>query len=104
METVTRGERAYGTSTTHAPEQQSFQTERDKTVEYQQTSGYQAWRMKNNYGRKEKVENTFFRFKTNFGSQFLARLDANMKNEMTIKCQLLNKMLEIGIPISMRVA
>ncbi len=82
----------------------NLKTERDKTVEYQQNKGYQVWRVKNNYGRREKVENTFFRFKTAFGSQFLSRSNSNMQNEMTIKCQLLNKMLEIGRPISMHAA
>lgn len=80
-----------------------LKTERDKTVQYQKDKGYQAWRVKNNYGRQEKVENTFFRFKTNFGSQFLSRSDTNMTNEMIIKCQLLNKMFQIGKSVSMRV-
>jgi hypothetical protein len=48
------------------------------------------------------VENTFFRFKNAFGSKFLSRDEDNMENEMTIKCQLLNKMFEIGKPISVR--
>jgi len=52
----------------------------------------------------ESVENTFFRFKNSFGSKFLSRNEDNMKNEMTIKCQLLNKMFEIGKPKSMRIA
>jgi len=69
-------------------------------MSYQQTKGYQAWRVKNNYGRREKVENIFFRFKNTFGSKFLSRNDKNMKNELSIKCQLLNKMFEIGKPIS----
>ena len=33
----------------------------------QYKKGYHAWRVKNNYGRREKVENTFFRFKTSSG-------------------------------------
>ncbi|WP_342225729.1 hypothetical protein [Rickettsia endosymbiont of Urophora cardui] len=41
-------------------------TERDAAVIYQQNKGYQAWRVKNNYGRRERVENTFFRFKRVF--------------------------------------
>lgn len=82
----------------------NLETELDEAAAYQQEKGYQAWRVKNNYGRREKVENTFFRFKTNFGSQFLSRSDTNMKNEMTIKCQLLNKMFQIGKPLSTRVA
>lgn len=79
-------------------------TERQQSAEYQQTKGYHAWRSKNKYGRRELAENVFFRFKNSFGSKFLSRGDDNMKNEMTIKCQLLNKMFEIGKPISVRTA
>ena len=79
-------------------------TERQQSAEYQQKKGYHAWRSKNKYGRRELAENTFFRFKGSFGSKFLSRGDDNMKNEMTIKCQLLNKMFEIGKPISVRIA
>ena len=79
-------------------------TERQQNAAYQQTKGYNAWRNKNKYGRRELVENTFFRLKNSFGSKFLSRDEDNMKNEMIIKCQLLNKMFEIGKPISMRVA
>jgi transposase len=77
-------------------------TAREEAVDYQQTKGYQAWRVKNKYGRREKVENTFFRFKTSFGSQFLSRAEENMQQELIIKCKLLNRMVEIGMPISMR--
>ena len=79
-------------------------TERQQSAAYQQTKGYHAWRNKNKYGRRELVENTFFRFKNSFGNKFLSRDDDNMKNEMTIKCQLLNKMFKIGKPISVRIA
>jgi hypothetical protein len=81
-----------------------IKTTREEAVDYQQTKGYQAWRVKNDYGRREKVENTFFRYKKSFGSEFLSRNDENMKQETTIKCKLLNRMLEIGRPISVRVA
>lgn len=79
-------------------------TERQQSAEYQQTKGYHAWRSKNKYGRRELAENAFFRFKGSFGSKFLSRGDDNMKNEMTIKCQLLNKMFQIGKPFSVRIA
>jgi transposase len=81
-----------------------IKTTREEAVYYQQTKGYQAWRVKNKYGRRERVENTFFRFKKSFGSEFLSRNDKNMNQEMIIKCKLLNRMLEIGRPISMRAA
>jgi len=88
----------------HQLECKESSTAREKAVEYQQTNGYQAWRVKNNYGRREKVENTFFRFKTSFGCQFLSREEQNMANEMIIKCHLLNRMFEIGRPESVRAA
>jgi len=59
---------------------------------------------KNNYGRRELVENTFFRFKNSFGSNFLSRADKTMNTELKIKCHLLNKMLKIGRVKTMRVA
>jgi len=61
-------------------------TERQKQVFYQQEKGYHAWRIKNNYGRRELVENTFFRFKNSFGSHFLSREDKSMNTELKIKC------------------
>ena len=79
-------------------------TKRQQNVACQQTKGYQAWRNKNKYGRRELVENIFLRFKGSFGSQFLSRDNDNMNNKMTIKCQLLNKMFEIGKPTSVRIA
>lgn len=79
-----------------------LKTERDIEVEYRQNKGYQAWRVKKKYGRRERSENTFFRFKNSFGSRFLSRGIENMKNEITIKCRLLNKMFQIGKPISIR--
>ena len=89
-----------------APPEESgdSKSDRDIEVEYFNENGYEAWRVKNKYGRREKVENTFYRFKTSFGSKFLSKGETNMKNEMTIKCQLLNRMFEIGKPISVRVA
>ena len=77
-------------------------TERQKALSYQQEKGYHPWRVKNTYGRRERVENTFYRFKTSFGSQFLSRDEGNMKNELTIKCHLLNRMFKIGRPIAER--
>jgi transposase len=84
------------------PPPKKIKTERQKAVAYKKEKGYHAWRVENNYGRRERVENTFYRFKTSFGSQFQSRDENNMKNELTIKCHLLNKMLEIGMPISAR--
>ena len=83
------------------PPAKELLTERQEAAAYQQEKGYQAWRVKNKYGRRERVENTFYRYKTSFGSHFLSRDEENMKNELTIKCHLLNQMFKKGKPISM---
>eukprot|EP00924_Labyrinthula_sp_SR-Ha-C_P006344 snap_masked-scaffold_31-processed-gene-3.12-mRNA-1 protein AED:1.00 eAED:1.00 QI:0/0/0/0/1/1/2/0/162 len=83
---------------------QKAKTARQHSATYQQNKDHHAWRNKKKYGRRESVENTFFRFKNSFGSKFLSRNEDNMKNETTIKCLLLNKMLEIGKLKSMRIA
>jgi len=100
-------EKIYTGSTIRPPNNlaaKKAKTERQHSAAYQQNKGYHPWRNKNKYGRRESAENTFFRFKNSFGSKFLSRSEDNMKNEMTIKCQLLNKMFEIGKPKSMRIA
>ena len=71
-------------------------TDRDKAVKYMNEEGYHAWRVKNDYGRRERVENTIFRFKNTFGSKFASREERRQANENRIKCQLLNRMFEIG--------
>ena len=70
---------------------------------YQQNKGYHPWRNKNKYGRRESVEYTFFRFKNSFSSKFLSRNEDNLKNKMTTKFQLLNKMFKIDKPKSIRI-
>ncbi len=79
-------------------------TDRDEAVSYINEKGYQAWRVKNNYGRSERVENCFFRFKNVFGSKFASREEKRQINENRIKCQLLNQMFNIGRCISVLVA
>eukprot|EP00924_Labyrinthula_sp_SR-Ha-C_P011830 snap_masked-scaffold_88-processed-gene-0.10-mRNA-1 protein AED:1.00 eAED:1.00 QI:0/0/0/0/1/1/2/0/162 len=83
---------------------QKAKTEHQHSATYQQNKEYHAWRNKNKYDRRESVENTFFRFKNSFGRKFLSSNEDNMKNEMTIKCQLLKKMFEICRPKTMRIA
>lgn len=77
-------------------------TLRDKAVAYIQKKGYEAWYHKNNFGRRERVENTFYRIKTIFGRKLLSRNIPNQQAEEKIICFLLNKMTSLGMPNSIK--
>ena len=47
--------------------------QRNQTVSYINEKGIHAWKEKHNFGRRNRVENTFFRIKTIFGRSFLSR-------------------------------
>lgn len=79
-------------------------TLRDKAVAYIQKKGYEAWYHKNNFGRRERVENTFYRIKTIFGRKLLSRTLPNQEAEEKIICFLLNKMTHLGMPTSVKTA
>ena len=79
-------------------------TLRDKAVAYIQKKGYEAWYNKNDFGRRERVENTFYRIKSIFGRKLLFRNFANQQSEEKIICFLLNKMTQLGMPNSVKIA
>jgi hypothetical protein len=73
-------------------------TLRDQTIAYIKEKGYWAWYFKNNFGRRNKVENTFYRLKTIFGRKLLTRSWDNQNAETHLICCMLNKMTELGMP------
>lgn len=75
-------------------------SERNQTISYIKEKGIYAWKTKNNYGRRNRVENTFYRLKTIFGRQFSSRIWDNQEAESKIICDLLNKMTHLGMPIT----
>ena len=77
---------------------------RDQAVKYIQEKGYWAWYYKNNVGRRNRVENTFYRLKTIFGRKLHSRTIPNQDVESQFLCTMLNKMTELGMPKSVRIA
>ena len=73
-------------------------TLRDCTVDYIKKKGYWSWHTKTDYGRRNKIENTFYRLKTIFGRKILSRKWDNQDAETHLLCYLLNKMIELGMP------
>lgn len=58
------------------------------------------WKKLKGYHRRSLVETAFFRFKTILGSSLKSRKLINQKVENTIKCMILNKMTQLGMPAS----
>ena len=76
--------------------------QRNKTVQYIRDKGYHAWTNKNNFERRNRVENTFYRIKTIFGRQFMSRIWKNQDTESKLIATLLNQMTSLGMPKSVK--
>jgi transposase len=77
--------------------------ERNNTIAYVKEKGIQAWKKKHDYGRRNRVENTFFRLKTLFSRHLVSRTWNNQAKESIFLCTLLNKMNLVGMPRSVRI-
>jgi len=83
---------------------QEPKTPRDLNLNYIQNKGIHAWYTKNSYRRREKVENTFYRYKTIIGRRLMSRKWENQNAEMHLGCVILNQMTKLGMPHSVKVA
>ena len=78
--------------------------QRNKTVQCIRDRGYHAWVNKNNFGRRNRVENTFYRIKTIFGRQFMSRVWKNQEVESKLIATLLNQMTTLGMPKCVKIS
>ena len=62
--------------------------------------GRSDWRRLSGYYLQSYVENTFYRFKSIIGGRLISKHDEAQKREALMGCLILNKMLEIGRPVS----
>ncbi len=66
--------------------------------------GRSLWKKEIRYHRRSRVEAMMFRYKTIFGDRLTARKRWTQATEVSIKLDALNRMLELGMPKSYRVA
>ena len=78
--------------------------QRNNTVKYIKEKGYHAWANKNNFGRRNRVENTFYRIKTIFGRSFMSRIWENQEVEAKLIANLLNEMTNLGMPVTEKIS
>jgi hypothetical protein len=55
------------------------------------------------YGKRSLVETAMFRYKTLIGPTLRARTLASQKTEARVACSVINRMTQLGRPISQRV-
>ncbi|MFT5286540.1 MAG: hypothetical protein ACI8TQ_002709 [Planctomycetota bacterium] len=73
---------------------------RDKTVLKVNMVGRRKWKKESGYHRQGRVENTFFRYKQIFNSKLHARHEQAQEVEAALACRILNRMSELGLPVS----
>ena len=61
------------------------------------------WKKASGYHRQSRVENTFFRYKSIIGDSIRARSPAGQGSEVVLGCEILNRMTELGRPVSYRI-
>ncbi len=76
---------------------------RNHVVGHVRKLGLKKWKEKNNYHRRSIAETAFLRLKKIFGASAASRIFENQVIELTLRCHILNKMNELGMPDSVMI-
>ena len=76
---------------------------RDRTITAVKQIGRRRWKKTSGYHRQSRVENTFFRYTSIIGAGLRARSPAGQGSEVVLGCEILNRMTELGRPVSYRI-
>jgi len=79
-------------------------TQRDRHLRFIAKHGRAAWQPTSGYTKRARVEATIGRFKQVIGDGLRSRTDPRRATEVDIAVHTLNRMLDLGRPISVRVA
>ncbi len=80
------------------------QTDRDRHILELASKGRIAWQKAHDYGRRSLVETTIGRYKSIIGDRLHARHDDAQPVETAIGIKVLNRMVNLVKPVSVRVA
>jgi hypothetical protein len=78
-------------------------TRRDAHLRTIEKHGRIGWQRRSGYCRRSLVETAMFRYKTIIGRRLHARTLPNQKTEARIGCEVLNRMSNLGMPVSVRI-
>ena len=76
---------------------------RDRTITLVKKLGRRQWKKASGYPRQGRVENAFFRYKSIIGDGLRARSPAGQESEAVFGCEILNRMIALGRPVSYRI-
>jgi hypothetical protein len=76
---------------------------RNRILQQIAAHGRSAWQVLSGYTRQSIAENTMFRFKQLFGGRLWARRLATQHSEAVMKCLVLNRMTQLGMPETVRI-
>src|SRR4051794_16842803 len=79
-------------------------TQRDRHLHLIAETGRMAWQKASGYTKRARAEATIGRFKRVIGDGLRSRTDQRQATEMDLAVQVLNRMLELGRPESVRIA
>lgn len=79
-------------------------TERDAAIGSIKEQGREAWKKSQGYHQRSKAETVMFRYKAIIGGSLAARKKEHQKAEAEIGCKILNIMLQLTKPKSVKVA
>jgi hypothetical protein len=79
-------------------------SQRDRHIQMIRDRGRMAWQKAVGYGRRSLAETTMFRYKAIIGRGLRARTLPAQKTESRAACSVLNRMTNLGMPISQRIA
>jgi len=80
-----------------------YLVQRNKAIERQKEIGSKEWKKEINYHQRSLSETAMYRYKVIFGDKVEARTEENQKTEVLIKCKILNRFGQEGMPNSYKV-
>src|SRR3954453_13587343 len=87
-----------------APPADTDPTQRDRHIQAIAETGRMAWQRDSGYNERARVESQFARWKQVIGDGLRFHSDQARATEVAIAAQVLNRMLDLGCPSSVRVA
>jgi Transposase DDE domain len=76
---------------------------RDRHIQMIQEKGRRGWERAVGYGQRSLVETGMFRYKTLIGPTLRARKFAAQQVEARVACSVMNRLTQLGMPLSQRV-
>jgi transposase len=88
---------------TTAVASETISTQRDRHLAEIEQHGRMSWQRRSGYNRRSLVETTMYRYKTIIGRRLHARTLPNQRTKTKIGCNVLNQMISLGMPVTVRV-